>query len=492
MPVHSESLQDLRTIIADMRAHTCRLSDEVPTSWAQLIDRLELTFQRVQEQLAAKEREFQRLAAAQAEAIVRSAEVIDELEAIKKELELSRENAEAAAIAKSQFLANVSHEMRTPLNGILGFADMLLQGFDEGNGAMRRDYLRTIQKSGRHLLHLINDTLDISRIEANRLQIEIVPCSPDEIIADVVELLGVDANAKGLLLSADCLGGVTGKIQTDPHRLRQIVMNLVGNAIKFTEQGSVRVTMEFLDTDSAPKLRIRVADTGIGIASDKLESIFDPFTQADNSITRRFGGTGLGLAISQRLAEALGGELTVQSELGEGTQFELLMQLSEISDMHRVRRELSAEKSDEECECAVTEICKLKAKILIVEDVPTNQLLLSHALTRAGAEIQLAANGEIAVEMALHTSFDVILMDMQMPVMDGYTATRLLREKGLTLPIIALTAHSLDGDQERCLACGCSGFLTKPVAPDALLHTVQAMLDVAEESLRAVVCGTNG
>jgi CheY-like chemotaxis protein len=377
----------------------------------------------------------------------------------------------------------MSHEIRTPLNGILGFADVLLNQID-GDAKDRRDYLHVIHDSGRHLLDLINDVLDLSKIESGQMEVERVHCSPHEIIASTISILRVRAEERGLSLDYFWKSEIPETIHTDSARLRQILMNLIANAIKFTEVGSVQVAARVRrDTDGAMQLVVDVIDTGVGIPADSIERIFEPFVQADNSITRRFGGTGLGLSISRRLARLLDGELTVNSEPGRGSIFSVSVptgsldgvrwQQGSVSDLARNRL------TDDPTKFRVLPPCR----ILLVEDGITNRNLMKVVLGNAGAAVRCAENGQVGVDAAKEEPFDLILMDMQMPVMDGYSATRELRRLGLKTPIIALTAHAMAGDERKCRDAGCSGYLTKPIEPRTLLDAVGEVL-VAEQALR--------
>jgi two-component system, sensor histidine kinase len=401
----------------------------------------------------------------------------------ESELLVAKDAAEMSSRTKSEFLANMSHEIRTPLTGILGFTDVLLAGGDDGDPVKRHEYLTTIQASGRHLLELINDILDLSKIESGRLEFERQACHFDRLVTDMMRVLQVKADEKSLDLTLRWETPIPQIVFADATRVRQALMNVVGNAIKFTARGSVTVIGRLAGDQGSPRLEIDVVDTGIGISPEALQRVFDPFIQADNSVTRRFGGTGLGLAISRKIARGLGGDLTVESEPGKGSTFRLTIHPGNINGIRLIspampQKAAAAAVADPNAGAPVLP----PVKILLVEDGQTNRKLIKLMLERAGAKVATAENGEVGVRIALSQSFDLILMDMQMPVLDGYSATRQLRDAGEKLPIIALTANAMTSDRDKCLDAGCTDYLTKPIDPARLFEAVKQALAPAESS----------
>jgi signal transduction histidine kinase/CheY-like chemotaxis protein len=359
---------------------------------------------------------------------------------------------ERASQAKSEFLAHMSHEIRTPMTAILGFAEMLEE---DKLSPEQLDHLTTIRRNGEHLIAVINDILDLSRVEAGRLELEMGPTRPDAIVREVAALIEPRAAERGLELRIDVAASAKGTIRSDATRLRQVLINLAANAVKFTESGSVRLAVR-ADTDRT--LRFEVDDTGPGIPPEKLGEIFRPFTQVDASMSRRYGGAGLGLAISSRLAKALGGELSVESQVGVGSRFVLRIRAESITERAETPSVTSPTRSPS----------RLHGRVLIAEDGADNRRLLAHLLERWGLEVEIAENGAQALERVAACAerrepVELVLMDMQMPEVDGYEAARSLRARGFQGPIIALTAHAMEGSREACLAAGCDDFLTKPV-----------------------------
>jgi len=391
-----------------------------------------------------------------------------------RQLEVSRAAAEAANRAKSAFLANMSHEIRTPMTAILGYTDLLL---DSALNAEQQESMHIIRRNGDHLLTVINDILDLSKIEAGRMMVERVDCSITQIVNEVISLMRVRAEEKGLSLSVEHLFPLPQTIQSDATRLRQILTNLIANAIKFTETGGVRLITRLIEHEDHPAIRFEIIDTGIGMTHKQMRKAFLPFMQADSSMTRKFGGTGLGLAISKRLAQMLGGDIHVHSTLGQGTSFIVTIDPGPLEGVPMIDHVREAVHSVMPPQRASAE-APMQGRILLVEDGPDNQRLISFLLRKAGCEVEVAANGAVGLEAALSAQrqgkpYDVIFMDMQMPVMDGYVATQRLREQQYRLPIVALTAHAMTGDRQRCLDAGCDDYLAKPVNRDTLLHMVR-------------------
>jgi PAS domain S-box-containing protein len=417
------------------------------------------------------------------EGFIELVEDITQRKQTERELTLAKQAAEAASRAKSEFLANMSHEIRTPMTAILGFSDLLLSGVSQEEAA---EACKIIKRNGEHLLNLINDILDISRIEAGKQVLSLQSCSPRQIMEEVIETMKVRADAKGLSLSADYDLEANRPIVTDPMRMRQILVNLVGNAIKFTEVGGVRVVVG-LSAKPQRQLRIEVHDTGIGMTPEQLRQLFQPFSQVDGSFCRRFGGTGLGLAISKRMAVMLGGDIVVESRLGKGSTFFLTVceSLAVVPESPPAVTSKDGGSAPAASSLANTEATRrLHGRILLAEDGPDNQRLITFLLRREGAEVTLAENGQLAIErflaaQAARTPFDAVLMDIQMPVMDGYEATARLRGAGYTGPVIALTAHAMVGDRQNCLDAGCNDYLSKPIDSKRLVELLERFLPEA-------------
>ncbi|MCC5866938.1 MAG: response regulator [Gammaproteobacteria bacterium] len=414
-------------------------------------------------------------------------------------LEQALEQAAAASRAKSAFLANMSHEIRTPLTSITGYADLLEDAHFRAQPALVDEAVQSIRGNAHHLLAVINDVLDMSRIEAGRMSVERIDVAPAAVVHDVVALLKPQATAKSLALSVHCHGELPRSVVSDPTRLRQILINLVGNAIKFTSQGAVTIELACQrDDEGQASLSFVVCDTGVGMSPDELTRVlrFAAFSQADDSMSRRFGGSGLGLSISHELARMLGGEIRGDSHQGHGSRFELALALGPWERLEMVQPTIefdtaeldtALQSADVEAATIVPASCEqppLAGRwILLAEDGPDNQRLIGYHLRRAGASLVICDNGLRALEAlarcrAEGRRVDLLVSDIQMPEMDGYALVRSLRDAGETLPILALTAHALEQDRRQCLAAGFDDFASKPIrSPELVAKCLSLIVD---------------
>ena len=498
---------DLERENADLRGEVRvarRASDLTAELVVQQFARIEEIVRKLEQKAETEQELGQKLAEKLREAGLREEELARERQQLEEmqiaainmmeDIASARRAAEAATQAKSEFLANMSHEIRTPMTAILGFADLLLErGHLDDTPGEHVDAVRTIKRNGEHLLGIINDILDLSKVEAGKMQVERIPTSPCRMMADVASLVRPQAEGKGLAFEVRYAGPVPDVIHTDPTRLRQILVNLLGNAVKFTEVGRVCLTARLSEEGEAPAMVFEVEDTGVGMSRAQLAGLFQPFMQADTSTTRRFGGTGLGLTISKRFAEMLDGGIAVRSTPGTGSVFTVTIAAGSLEGVELITDPVAETAVLHEAAEAASSLESLSlngCRVLLAEDGPDNQRLITHILNQAGAEVVVRENGKLVVEAILDeastpTPFDVVLMDMQMPVMDGYEATRFLRSKGYQGPVIALTAHAMTGDREKCLTAGCNDYATKPVNRKRLLRVIQSALTTCQTAPHA-------
>ena len=386
-----------------------------------------------------------------------------ELEQAKDVAEQNRLAAEAATESKNRFLANISHELRTPISAVVGFSDLLRGQLN--NNPFALDYIDRISRNAGQLGRLIDELLDISKIEAEKLEIECEPVNLDALLEDIFSTLRLRAQEKNIEIKLNWLTEKPTIVNTDPLRFSQILTNIVGNAIKFTPQGTVQAEFFYLQE----RLKIRIIDSGIGLTIDQQARIFEPFVQADSSVNRKYGGTGLGLALSKNLARLLGGDLVLeQSIIGQGTIFAITIALKKDSVRTKVIPQQNIELSSKPLE---------GKKILIIDDSPDNRMIANMFLKIAGAQCEEATNGQEGIELTHQKDFDVVLMDIQMPVLDGYEAMDRLKKQNFKKPVLALTAHAFKEEKQRCINAGFSGYLTKPINREQLIRSVHQLMN---------------
>lgn len=392
----------------------------------------------------------------------------------KKVLIEARQQADAANLAKSEFLANMSHEIRTPLTAILGFTEIVKERQSDPETA---ELCATIERNGAHLLELINDILDLSKVEAGRIDVLTEPCSPALLVMDIARTLQGRATQKQLTLDVEIDPQACGDCLLDVRRVRQMLINLLGNAVKFTEQGRVTISLKEAADGQSRWLDFTVKDTGIGISADALQRLFEPFSQVDSSSTRTQNGTGLGLCISRRLARLCGGDITVQSRPNHGSVFTLRLPLVPAPATAAAGQQTAPQDPDPRGACPPS-ATSLPSRILVADDAPDNRCLLAFILRKVGMTVTFVENGRQLVDLLSEPDadqqFDVVFVDMQMPVLDGYGAVSLLRKQGCPLPLIALTANAMESDRRECLAAGCDDFVAKPIVRQVLLAAVTA------------------
>jgi len=386
--------------------------------------------------------------------------------------------AAAADRAKSDFLASMSHEIRTPMNAIIGFAEVL---GDADLTPEQKDNVDIIRDSAQSLLAIVNDILDLSKIEAGRLNVEIAECSLGRLLNSVESVMRPQAEQKGLEFRVCASGAVPGRIWTDPVRLRQCLINLTNNATKFTHRGGVCVSANLQEEDGKAFVRFDVEDTGIGIPPDEQDAVFGPFVRGKAGKGDSSGGAGLGLTITRHLAELLGGKLSLRSRAGEGSVFSLVVPVGVDLSPEGIAEAPGAQSGPDwgRNEPEDVEDVRFCGKVLVAEDAPTHQLLAKLLLEKMGLEVTTVKNGVEAVDKALNEQFDIIFMDLHMPNMDGCEATRALRNKGIETPIVALTADAMKGHDRKCIAAGCTDYITKPIDRKRLTRVVQKYLGSA-------------